>query len=149
MRIIPLSPRMVCGQGRATTRLAMYHRRSCERRARRSSVGPSDDGIRGSMDASAPVERKTPVTGVLIFVGRAERPGVRAPGPVCHCVRTDVGREGTTCTICHCNRSGRHAAVAPRGRGGQAAQRPRRAPSASLPTMRPSLALFRSGFNPS
>ena len=117
-------------------------------------VGPSDDGIRGSMDASAPDERKTPVTGVLIFVGRAERPGVRpsdgqAPGPVCHCVRTDVGREGTTCTICHCNRSGRHAAVAPRGRGGQAAQRPRRAPSASLPTMRPSLALFRSGFNPS
>ena len=62
-------------------------------------VGPSDDGIRCSMDASAPDERKTPVTGVLIFVGRAERPGVRlgdgqAPGPVCHCVRTDVGRGG-------------------------------------------------------
>ena len=37
-------------------------------------VGPSDDGIRGSMDASAPDERKTPVTGVLIFVGRADRP---------------------------------------------------------------------------
>ena len=43
-------------------------------------VGPSDDGIRGSMDASAPDERKTPVTGVLIFVGRAERPGVRRSG---------------------------------------------------------------------
>ena len=70
-------------------------------------VGPSDDGIRGSMDASAPVERKTPVTGVLIFVGRAERPGVRRSGtrtgvPLCvHVQRTDVGREGTTCTISH------------------------------------------------
>ena len=32
-------------------------------------VGPSDNGIRGSMHASAPDERKTPVTGVLIFVG--------------------------------------------------------------------------------
>ena len=31
-------------------------------------------------------------------------------------MRTDIGREGTTvtttCIICHCNRSGRHAAVA-------------------------------------
>ena len=29
-------------------------------------VGPSDAGIRGSMDPSALDERKTPVTGVLI-----------------------------------------------------------------------------------
>ena len=29
-------------------------------------VGPSDDGICGSMDPSALDERKTPVTGVLI-----------------------------------------------------------------------------------
>ena len=78
---------------------------ACESVAWQAPVGPSDDGICGSMDPSALDERKTPVTGVLIFVGRAERPGVRAPGPVCHCVRTDVGREGTkpltTCTIGH------------------------------------------------
>ena len=57
-------------------------------------VEPSDEGIRGSMDPSAPDERKTPVRCVLIFRGRSERPGVRhqdrcATGD--HCVRTDVG----------------------------------------------------------
>ena len=39
-------------------------------------MGPSDDGICGSMDPSALDERKTPVRRVLVFVGRAERPGV-------------------------------------------------------------------------
>ena len=115
-------------------------------------VGPSDDGIRGSMDASAPDERKTPVTGVLIFVGRAERPGVRRSG-----TRTGV-------PLCaHRRRPGRHhlhdrplKPIGPphgrrtaRSRRASSAEAAPRAPSASLPTMRPSLALFRSGFNPS
>ena len=60
-------------------------------------VGPSDDGIRGSMDASAPDERKTPVTGVLIFVGRAERPGVR-----------HQDRCATVALCAHRRRPGRH-----------------------------------------
>ena len=108
-------------------------------------VGPSDDGIRGSMDASAPDERKTPVTGVLIFVGRAERPGVR------HQNR----RAGVP--LCAHNLHDRplkpigppHGRRTARSRRASSAEAAPRAPSASLPTMRPSLALFRSGFNPS
>ena len=61
-------------------------------------VGPSDDGISGSMDASAPDERKTPVTGVLIFVGRAERPGIRHQDRCATvCAQTSAWC-GTTCT---------------------------------------------------
>ena len=56
-------------------------------------VGPSDDGIRGSMDASAPDERKAPVTGVLIFVGRSERPGVRHQDRCATvCAQTSAGK---------------------------------------------------------
>ena len=39
---------------------------ACEAVAWQAPVGPSDDGICGSMDPSALDERKTPVTGVLI-----------------------------------------------------------------------------------
>ena len=124
------------------------------RRARRAPdiVGPSDDGFRGSMDASAPDERKTSARGVLIFVGRAERPGVRHRDRCATvCAQTSAGNFGRH----HLHDRplkpigpphGRRTAWSRRASSAEAAPR---APSASLPTMRPSLALFRSGFNPS
>ena len=115
-------------------------------------VGPSDDGIRGSMDASAPDERKTSARGVLIFVGRAERPDVRHQDRCATaCAQTSAGNFGRQ----HLHDRplkpigpphGRRTAWSRRASSAEAAPR---APSASLPTMRPSLALFRSGFNPS
>ena len=79
-------------------------------------VGPSDDGIRGSMDPSAPDERKTPVTGVLIFVGRAERPGVRHQDRCATvCAQTSAGKAPPARSATETNRAASrpsHRAVA-------------------------------------
>ena len=66
---------------------------ACEAVAWQAPVGPSDDGICGSMDPSALDERKTPVTGVLIFVGRAELPDVRHQARCATvCAQTSAGK---------------------------------------------------------
>ena len=92
-------------------------------------VGPSDDGFRGSMDASAPDERKTPVTGVLIFVGRAERPGVRHQDRCATvCAQTSAGKappaRSATVTDRAATRLSRRAVAAGKQRRGRAARPP-------------------------
>ena len=92
-------------------------------------MGPSDDGICGSMDPSALDERKTPVTGVLIFVGRAERPGVRHQDRCATvCAQTSAGRappaQSATVTDRAATRLSRRAVAAGRQRRGRAARPP-------------------------
>ena len=88
-------------------------------------MGPSDDGIRGSMDPSAPDERKTPVTGVLIFVGRAERPGIRHQDRCATvCAQTSAGKappaRSATVTERAAMRLSRRAVAAGKQRRGRA-----------------------------
>ena len=107
---------------------------ACEAVAWQAPVGPSDDGIRGSMDASAPDERKTPVTvsGVMIFVGRAERPGVRYQDRCATvCAQTSAGKAPPARSATETNRAASrpsHRAVAAgkqrRGRASRALRIP-------------------------
>ena len=93
-------------------------------------MGPSDDGISGSMDPSAPDERKTPVTGVLIFVRRAERtPGVRHQDRCATvCAQTSAGKappaRSATVTDRAAMRLSRRAVAAGKQRRGRAARPP-------------------------
>ena len=100
-------------------------------------VGPSDDGIRGSMDASAPDERKTPVTCVLIF-GRSERPGVRHQDRCATvCAQTSAGKappaRSATKTDRAALRPSRREVVAGKQRRGRAAHPPHPCRRCGLP----------------
>ena len=90
------------------------------------------------MDASAPDERKTPVTGVLIFVGRAERPGVRHQDRCATvCAQTSAGKalpaRSATVTDRAATRLSRRAVAAGKQRRGRAARPPHPCRRCGLP----------------
>ena len=111
-------------------------RASAARRSRRARRSPGRcpwgllTTVSACMDASAPDERTTPVTCVLIFFGRSVRPGVRHQDRCATvCAQTSAGKappaRSTTVTDRAATQLSRRAVAAGKQRRGRAARPPR------------------------